>query len=109
MCPRAPLRIKGNALTTAARIACAVGAVSAAASGPTRADARTTRNKSRLIVRSFYRIFDVGDALRAISENSAARVVVLAAAGPAFSAGHDLSEMVGCSEETYRELFSLCS
>jgi enoyl-CoA hydratase/carnithine racemase len=40
---------------------------------------------------------------------SSARVVVLAANGPVFCAGHDLSEMVGCSEEAYQELFSLCS
>jgi enoyl-CoA hydratase/carnithine racemase len=38
-----------------------------------------------------------------------ARVVVLAAAGPAFCAGHDLGEMVGCSEDAYRDLFQLCS
>lgn len=49
------------------------------------------------------------EALRAVADDSTARIVVLAAAGPAFCAGHDLSEMVGCSEDTYRELFSLCS
>jgi|UniRef100_A0A7C4LM55 enoyl-CoA hydratase/carnithine racemase len=37
------------------------------------------------------------------------RVVVLAAAGPIFSAGHDLSEMVGRSEAEYRSLFSRCT
>ncbi len=51
--------------------------------------------------------------LNAILEDIAAdarvRVVVLAARGPAFCAGHDLGEMVGCSEEDYRELFALCS
>jgi enoyl-CoA hydratase/carnithine racemase len=37
------------------------------------------------------------------------RVVVLAAEGPAFCAGHDLSEMLGRSESDYRELFMLCA
>jgi enoyl-CoA hydratase/carnithine racemase len=48
-------------------------------------------------------------ALDAIAADTSVRVVVLAARGPAFSAGHDLGEMVGCSEDTYRELFALCS
>src|SRR2546422_58417 len=39
----------------------------------------------------------------------AARVVVIAAAGPVFCSGHDLGEMVGRSEAEYRELFALCS
>jgi enoyl-CoA hydratase/carnithine racemase len=37
------------------------------------------------------------------------RVVVLAARGPVFCAGHDLGEMVGGSEPSYNELFALCS
>ncbi len=37
------------------------------------------------------------------------RVIVLAAKGPVFSSGHDLSEMCGCSEESYHDLFALCS
>jgi enoyl-CoA hydratase/carnithine racemase len=41
--------------------------------------------------------------------NPDVRVVVLAARGPAFCAGHDLSEMVGCSEDAYHDLFQLCS
>jgi enoyl-CoA hydratase/carnithine racemase len=48
-------------------------------------------------------------ALPAIAADSSARAVVLAARGPAFSAGHDLGEMVGCTEAEYHELFSLCS
>jgi enoyl-CoA hydratase/carnithine racemase len=47
--------------------------------------------------------------LHEIAEDGRVRVVVLAGQGPAFCAGHDLSEMVGCSEEAYRELFGLCS
>jgi enoyl-CoA hydratase/carnithine racemase len=48
-------------------------------------------------------------ALDEIAADAAARVVVLAASGPAFCAGHDLSEMLDGSEEEYRELFQLCS
>jgi enoyl-CoA hydratase/carnithine racemase len=49
------------------------------------------------------------EAQEAIAKDPAARVVVLAARGPAFCAGHDLGEMVGCSEAAYRDLFALCS
>jgi enoyl-CoA hydratase/carnithine racemase len=44
-----------------------------------------------------------------IAGDTRVRVVVLAGRGPAFCAGHDLGEMVGCSEEAYHELFALCS
>jgi enoyl-CoA hydratase/carnithine racemase len=47
--------------------------------------------------------------LEQIGADASARVVVLAANGPVFCSGHDLREMVGCSEEAYRELFALCS
>jgi len=48
-------------------------------------------------------------ALDAIAADRTAQVVVLGARGPAFCAGHDLSEMVGLDEEAYHDLFSLCS
>ncbi len=48
-------------------------------------------------------------AIETIASDSRARVVVLAARGPVFSAGHDLSEMVGRSAEAYRQLFEMCS
>jgi enoyl-CoA hydratase/carnithine racemase len=47
--------------------------------------------------------------LLSLSSDPSARVVVLAANGPAFCAGHDLGEMVGCAESDYHDLFSLCS
>jgi enoyl-CoA hydratase/carnithine racemase len=47
--------------------------------------------------------------LDALAGDGRVRVVVVAARGSAFSAGHDLSEMAGCSEAVYHELFSLCS
>lgn len=48
-------------------------------------------------------------SLAAIADNDQVRVVVLAAAGPVFCSGHDLSEMVGRSQAEYHDLFSLCS
>jgi enoyl-CoA hydratase/carnithine racemase len=48
-------------------------------------------------------------ALEQIAADREARVVVLAASGPAFCAGHDLGEMVGRSEAEYRDLFQRCS
>jgi enoyl-CoA hydratase/carnithine racemase len=48
-------------------------------------------------------------ALEAIAGDASARVVVIAANGPVFSAGHDLSEMVGRSESEYAALFGRCS
>ncbi|HTU92554.1 MAG TPA: enoyl-CoA hydratase-related protein, partial [Gemmataceae bacterium] len=49
------------------------------------------------------------DKLEDIAADARIRVVVLAAQGPAFCAGHDLSEMLGCTEDAYNELFALCS
>ncbi len=37
------------------------------------------------------------------------RVVVIAGAGPAFSAGHDLAELVDCDGDESAELFTTCS
>jgi len=45
------------------------------------------------------------DALR----GCAGRVVILAADGPVFSAGHDLNEMVGCSAAQAEEVFGVCT
>lgn len=47
--------------------------------------------------------------LARLADDTAVRVVVLAARGPAFCAGHDLGEMVGRSQSDYREIFSRCS
>jgi enoyl-CoA hydratase/carnithine racemase len=44
-----------------------------------------------------------------IADDKGVRVVVVAANGPVFSSGHDLGEMVGCCEQSYRDLFTLCS
>jgi len=47
-------------------------------------------------------------ALEAIGSNRAVRVVVLRGIGPAFSAGHDLREMLDRSVTAYRETFDTC-
>lgn len=46
-------------------------------------------------------------ALRDLESDT--EVVVLAANGPAFSAGHDLSEIVGGEPQFFRELFDTCT
>src|SRR5690606_24490061 len=48
-------------------------------------------------------------ALRGIAQAGEAAVVILRGAGPAFCAGHDLSEMVGAEPAFYRELFDTCT
>ncbi|MFZ0043320.1 MAG: enoyl-CoA hydratase [Solirubrobacteraceae bacterium] len=48
-------------------------------------------------------------ALGEVSSLTETRAIVLEGAGPAFSAGHDLSEMIGRDEAFYAELFGLCT
>jgi enoyl-CoA hydratase/carnithine racemase len=48
-------------------------------------------------------------ALARIATDTGIRVIVVGSRGPAFCSGHDLGEMVGCSAESYGDLFSLCS
>jgi enoyl-CoA hydratase/carnithine racemase len=47
-------------------------------------------------------------ALDGVRDDSDVRAVVIAGRGPAFCAGHDLSEMVGCDPSFYRHLFDVC-
>jgi enoyl-CoA hydratase/carnithine racemase len=47
--------------------------------------------------------------LRGLSEEPGVRAIVLEAAGPAFSAGHDLSEMIGRDLPFFQRLFDVCS
>src|SRR6516225_2543519 len=47
--------------------------------------------------------------LMQMETDTVARVIVLGARGPAFCSGHDLKEMVGGTEQSYHELFALCS
>lgn len=46
--------------------------------------------------------------LRSIGQSTEVRAVILAAAGPAFSAGHDLSELRGREIADYRQIFDVC-
>jgi len=48
-------------------------------------------------------------ALREVSSRPATRAIVIDGSGPAFSAGHDLSEMIGRDEAFYAELFGACT
>jgi enoyl-CoA hydratase/carnithine racemase len=48
-------------------------------------------------------------SLARIADDKNARAVVVSSRGPVFCSGHDLGEMVGCSAESYRDLFTLCS
>jgi enoyl-CoA hydratase/carnithine racemase len=48
-------------------------------------------------------------ALKAASMRPETRAIVIEAAGPAFSAGHDLSEMIGRDEAFLDELFATCT
>ena len=52
---------------------------------------------------------EVMTALRQASSNAGTRVIVIEAAGVAFSAGHDLGEMVGREGVFYQRLFDVCS
>jgi enoyl-CoA hydratase/carnithine racemase len=47
--------------------------------------------------------------LRRASAEPEARAIVLEAAGPAFSAGHDLSEMIGRDAPFFQRLFDVCT
>jgi enoyl-CoA hydratase/carnithine racemase len=58
---------------------------------------------------SFELLRNIEDEIEAIGTDASVRVVVLGSRGPVFCSGHDLAEMVGRSEDEYRELFALCS
>lgn len=47
--------------------------------------------------------------LRQLGEHPEVRVIVVDAVGPVFSAGHDLSEMIGRDVAFYQRLFDVCT
>ncbi len=57
---------------------------------------------------SLAHMLELIDCFRSIGEAGNASVVVLRGEGPAFCAGHDLSEMVGRDPDFYRGLFDAC-
>src|SRR2546426_824315 len=52
---------------------------------------------------------ELHECFRGIGSDAAARVVILRANGPAFSAGHDISEMVDRDAAFYQQLFQVCT
>ena len=52
---------------------------------------------------------EVIECLGELERNGEAHVIILAAAGPAFCAGHDLREMTGLGADAYREIFAVCT
>jgi enoyl-CoA hydratase/carnithine racemase len=52
---------------------------------------------------------EVIECLTELERNAEAHVIILAAAGPTFCAGHDLREMTGLSADAYREIFAVCT
>lgn len=52
---------------------------------------------------------DLISTLAQTAADTSVHAVVVRGEGPAFCAGHDLSEMTGCSLSTARELFDTCS
>ncbi|HET7478254.1 MAG TPA: enoyl-CoA hydratase [Rubrobacteraceae bacterium] len=51
---------------------------------------------------------ELNACFKAVGEDREASVVVLRGEGPAFCAGHDLSEMIGRDPDTYRHIFDVC-
>ena len=52
---------------------------------------------------------ELKECFASIGESKESQVIVLQANGPAFCAGHDLSEMVDRDPEFYRRLFDVCT
>jgi enoyl-CoA hydratase/carnithine racemase len=53
-------------------------------------------------------MLELVDAFEAIAADRSVKAVILRGLGPAFSAGHDLSEMLERSVEEYRHTFDVC-
>jgi len=49
------------------------------------------------------------DAFKTLGCDTQVRAIILAANGPAFSAGHDLRELVGGNINSYRHVFDVCT
>jgi enoyl-CoA hydratase/carnithine racemase len=52
---------------------------------------------------------DLMRSLKVLREDSSVRAIVLEAAGPVFSAGHDLGEMIGRDTPFFQQLFDFCT
>lgn len=69
----------------------------------------TLANPQRRNALSLELMVALTEALHKLGERTDIGVVVIAAEGPAFSAGHDLSEMVDRDAPFYDELFEACT
>jgi enoyl-CoA hydratase/carnithine racemase len=72
-----------------------------------RADVTLSRPGQRNAL-SLELIEELTGVLAGLGADRTVRVIVLAGDGPAFSAGHDLAEMVGGDAEDYRRVFDAC-
>jgi enoyl-CoA hydratase/carnithine racemase len=52
---------------------------------------------------------ELNDVLAKLETEGEAKVVVISGAGPVFSAGHDISEMIDRESEFFESLFGLCT
>ncbi len=69
----------------------------------------TLTNPKRRNALSLGLMEDLIEALRKLGERTDVAVIVIGAEGPAFSAGHDLSEMVDRDAGFYTRLFEVCT
>ncbi|MEJ2887159.1 enoyl-CoA hydratase [Actinomycetospora aeridis] len=69
----------------------------------------TLDNPKRRNALSVATMTELTAALRDVAGRDGVRAIVLRAEGPAFSAGHDLSEMVDRTLEEEREVFAVCT
>lgn len=54
-------------------------------------------------------LMELRQQLEKVTASAAVRVVIVAAAGPVFSAGHDLRELLAATPAQAQEIFSLCT
>ena len=72
--------------------------------------ARVTLNRpDRRNALSFALMTELREVLEALGADPATRAIVIAGAGPGFSAGHDLGELVGRDADFYDRVFDECT
>jgi enoyl-CoA hydratase/carnithine racemase len=69
----------------------------------------TLRDPARRNVLSRGMLTELRDRVRELAGDPRIKCVILAAEGPAYSAGHDLREVVAASPEELESLFALCT
>ncbi|NCC30455.1 MAG: enoyl-CoA hydratase [Chloroflexia bacterium] len=69
----------------------------------------TMNRPSRRNALSLEHMEELIDVFRTLGRRGDVGVIILRGAGPAFCAGHDLSEMAGRSPEFYRHIFDVCT